>query len=531
MASIDDVSDPPLGASASAVTSGGDTARMSRSETVKDLVMVVVWVAMSDWLLYQSGGYAAWAAFLILSALTLAIAKGSLGAKWLSIALMLFLLACSARLAWCGSGLAVASGIGLLCCLSMTLHGLPPYLTDMLQFLGGVIIGAGSRVAGFRLRSPSVATTPGESSLRWLLPVGLVLLFSAIFVQANPDLSQLVGRQLTTVAERAGEWLMRLDGMEILFWIMSAWLVLGLAYPATTRVLQAREGVRREAVPYTGYKAVRNSLLSVIALFAVYLVFEFMTLWFREFPKGFYYAGYAHEGAAWLTVALALATLLLSIFFRRSTLLDPRVSRLKILAWIWSAENFLLAIAVYNRMAIYIDFNGMTRMRVVGIFGITAVAVGFAWVIVKIARQRDFLWLLRYQLWTVACAVVLYAILPVDYFVHRYNADQILSGKLAPSVQIPTHETSAEGVLPLVALVHTQDPIIRDGIRATLADWYDKAILSEPTTRDWRNQQWVNRELRRRLEQVRSTWEPFLQNERTREQALQAFHAYAYQWY
>ena len=54
------------------------------------------------------------------------------------------------------------------------------------------------------------------------------------------------------------------------------------------------------------YAAVRNTLACVIGLFAVYLAFEFATLWFREFPKGFYYSGYAHQGAAWLTAALAL---------------------------------------------------------------------------------------------------------------------------------------------------------------------------------------------------------------------------------
>ncbi len=46
----------------------------------------------------------------------------------------------------------------------------------------------------------------------------------------------------------------------------------------------------------------------VILIYAVYLAFEFHTLWFRVFPKGFYYSGYAHEGAAWLTIGLVLAT-------------------------------------------------------------------------------------------------------------------------------------------------------------------------------------------------------------------------------
>jgi len=52
------------------------------------------------------------------------------------------------------------------------------------------------------------------------------------------------------------------------------------------------------------FEAFRNTLVTLIALFAVYLVFEISTLWFHEIPQGFYYAGYAHEGAGWLTAAL-----------------------------------------------------------------------------------------------------------------------------------------------------------------------------------------------------------------------------------
>jgi hypothetical protein len=126
---------------------------------------------------------------------------------------------------------------------------------------------------------------------------------------------------------------------------------------------------------------------------------------------------------------------------------------------------------------------------------------------------------------------VLYAILPVDYFVHRYNVHQILSGNLAPSVQIPTHPTSAEGVLPLVALVDAEDAIIRAGVRATLASWYDRLMLSDAGESDWRDLQLADRELRRRLQLVRPAWEPFYQDSFQRQQAMQRFYDYAYQWY
>jgi hypothetical protein len=173
----------------------------------------------------------------------------------------------------------------------------------------------------------------------------------------------------------------------------------------------------------------------------------------------------------------------------------------------------------------------MTRMRVVGLFGITAVVVGFACVIVKIIRQRDFLWLLRYQLGALAFAVFLFAVLPVDYFVQRYNVRQILAGELAPTAQIPTHETSAEGALAWIALIDSSDPLIRDGIRATLAEWYVRTQLPKNLEGDWRNHQLAHRQLRRQLEATRAAWDAYLKDSNKRAVALQVFYDYAYQWY
>ena len=47
----------------------------------------------------------------------------------------------------------------------------------------------------------------------------------------------------------------------------------------------------------------------------------------------------------------------------------------------------VLALAVFNRLFIYISFNGMTRMRIVALYGMSAVAVGFVLVVWKIVAQ------------------------------------------------------------------------------------------------------------------------------------------------
>jgi hypothetical protein len=280
------------------------------------------------------------------------------------------------------------------------------------------------------------------------------------------------------------------------------------------------------------YNAFRNTLLTVIALFGCYLVFEFRTLWFREFPQGFHYSGYAHEGAAWLTFALALATGVLSLVFRGSILADPRLNHLRRLAWIWSALNLIMALAVYNRLFIYVGFNGMSRMRIVGLFGITTVVVGFLWVVWKIARNRDFVWLIRRHLWTLAAAVYLFAIMPVDAIVCRYNVRRILSGDPAPSVQISVHPINAEGILSLLPLVDCQDATIREGVRAMLAERHDEAQSLARTRKrlGWTTWQLADQRVLDELRRQGKRWSS-MSDLGTRREARQKFDAYAYQWY
>jgi len=231
-------------------------------------------------------------------------------------------------------------------------------------------------------------------------------------------------------------------------------------------------------------------------------------------------------------VALALATLVLSLIFRGEVLHDPRLPRLRRLAWAWSLENALLAVAVYHRLFIYINFNGMTRMRTIGLFGMSVVVVGFLLVVWKVAYQHDFVWLLRRQLWALAITVYLYSITPVDMLVHTYNVRQILAGDLAPSVQISVHPIDTAGILVLLPLVECDDAIIREGIRAMLADRYLKAeAQAERRARQgWTSYQIADRLLLEHLGDLRPYWDDYT-DLRERRRTLKRFDEYTYQWY
>jgi hypothetical protein len=217
--------------------------------------------------------------------------------------------------------------------------------------------------------------------------------------------------------------------------------------------------------------------MAVSVLFAVYLVFEFQTLWFRKFPPGFHYSRYTHQGAAWLTAALGIATVTLCLIFHGPVLRDPRLQKLKFWTWIWSIENLILVLAVYHRLWIYIDYNGLSRLRTVGMLGVTSVLIGFLLVMLKISANRSALWLIQRQLVTVTLVGFSFVVLPVDWLIYSYNVRRIRAADLRPIAQITGQKLSTEALQALTALLESPDRVIRDGVRTRMEQW----LLAEAT--------------------------------------------------
>ncbi len=453
--------------------------RVIRAIPRLELLALVLFLVLADLTIYRGAGYAGLMAFVLAAPVLLVLGTKKLPrtlmATWLGVLLLLV----SAKLLWSGTALAGGYGIVLVIAFAMELAGITPFVLHLAGFSLHLLVAGFLRLDDYyKAVQSSRWTIPRAKLLQYGLPLAAVWGFGGIFVMANPDLATQTGDWLRSLSESLGEMFSRFapSWSEGLFWLAMAWIFAGLvkplthsfvptsfSYPPKTRTSETEP---QESAMYPAYF---NTLIAVIVLFVAYLVFEFQTLWLTEFPEGFHYSGYAHEGAAWLTIALALATLVLSMIFRADVLNDPRLPKLRRLAWIWSALNLCLAAAVYHRLMIYVGFNGMTRMRCVGFLGITAVVAGFLLVVQKITTGRDFVWLIRRQLWVVAFAGFLFAVLPVDSLVHRYNVHRILAGDPAPSVQISVHPMDSGGQLELIPLLDADNTIIREGVRAMLA--------------------------------------------------------------
>ena len=203
--------------------------------------------------------------------------------------LALTLLLLGLKLIWGGSLLQIGCGLGLLVCYSMALAGCTPFMPEAIGFLGLMCVGATRRLRAYRIVKPDGSFASQKPGLSVVLPFGMVVCFTTLFVLANPDLATGVSRQLSIAFDSLGRVLTGFNIGEAVLWLVSGFLLLGLLYPARAMLIAEKRPAELDQAPSLSgvYLAYRNTLLSVILLFAVYLVFEFSTLWFRNFPENF----------------------------------------------------------------------------------------------------------------------------------------------------------------------------------------------------------------------------------------------------
>ncbi|MFO1022308.1 MAG: hypothetical protein U0903_16680, partial [Planctomycetales bacterium] len=291
---------------------------------LKEILALLLIVVISDVTLYRGEGFAGLS--FLLAAAPLLLFLGTPHRERGGVLLLLWgmLLLLSARLLWCGFYLTAVVGFALLPCFSIALTGRKPYVPEACAFIPRLLYyGARGSAAYEAVLRKSCRRFTYAAWLTVLLPVAVGMMFSLLFVLANPDLVKSFHGWLSELVEWMLQWFGQNPMWEVVFWGGAAWIAIGLMRPfgdSSVPPLGKLDAIPENADWSTKsdplFSAFRNTLSLVIVLFGAYLVFEFKTLWFRVFPAGFYYSGYAHEGAAWLTVALALATALLSLIFR-----------------------------------------------------------------------------------------------------------------------------------------------------------------------------------------------------------------------
>lgn len=437
---------------------------------IREYVSLFLALVLADVCLYKGGGFAGFALLFFMMPMIVFAGAGMRKRSAASCVIAAFLLIIALRSLYLGNAIITLTGIILIYAFAYSMTGRRILHENTIQaILIMVIMGVRSL---FRY-GKNIKDERGQNRIALIIvPLVFVIVFAFIFIMANPVLKD----SMKDFYNSLDYFIPNIN--RIIFWIVMLILVAGLLRPPYELLT---ENKKSESIPEkkygnhesSHYAITRNTIIALIILFAVYFVFEFYYLWIRPIPDDFRYSEYAHQGAAWLTFALAFATLIIWLVFNKDLMRDDRISNLKKIVWIWCAENFVLALCAFHRTQIYVHYNGFSRMRVLAVFGIATVVAGFILVVWKVAHAKKFKWLIRRQIMALLIALILYLVTPVDYIVTKYNVSRIMKGDYAPTVQIAAHDVGIGGVPALIPLLDSDKEVISEGIAALLRWKYE----------------------------------------------------------
>ncbi len=259
----------------------------------------------------------------------------------------------------------------------------------------------------------------------YVVPIAITLVFAMLLLPANVVLSRIASRGV----ERLLKLCLELDLQRIGFWFLVGAGVYGitrfrlgrpLPCPMPPAMPLPEERHRQEL------RACLATFLCVNALFLVANATDIVYLWGRgTLPEGITFSAYTHRGAYRLVFAVILAAFTIELFLRRGTR-QAEHPLARALAYLFVAQNLLVLAGAAQRLSLYADAYGLTRLRAATALWLALVAIGLVLVAIRIRRGHTLLFLLEANTRSAILALSLWAVLDVDGFVARFNVERHL---------------------------------------------------------------------------------------------------------
>jgi len=347
----------------------------------------------------------------------------------------------------------------------------------------------------------------------WLASIFLGIVFLSIFRMGNPILDLWMVKLENVVTGWERDFLNTFEAVpsHLLFILFMVWMSVVALLP------KVRANIWRRACTVTGSSFAElwpQGMSRKTFAFKCLLILNVVTLapnlldlgvlWFgQELPEGVKYVTYAHEGVAWLTFSVLAATAVLALLVpsRFSTL----SSGIRVLGWLYIGQNLFMGLGSFRRLQLYVDFNGLTILRVIGFVGIFAVLACLLVVVLAKFKEKDGLWVLRTQTAIMSSLIFLLVALPMDNSIAKFNVQRILNGMERPSVQLLAQPWGPSACVALLPLLEGENTLIRRGTAALLLtrlEDFKKDLHTQ--NQDWRSWTYSLDSSVQRLEEKRS---------------------------
>jgi hypothetical protein len=404
---------------------------------------------------------------------------------------------------------------------------------SLLESLFGTVkscVYAPARLVGhlvtFRATSRTMGRQPFPAKVV-IIPLAVSFVFLLVFAAANP----VVAREFTKVWDHLADLLTRLSDYlnvgRFLFWcgwllVFAALIRPALCSAVADRLMELDAPLKPGEVTRqseTNFLAAFVTLICVNVVFAGYNGMDAIYLYFKTtLPTGITWTAYTHAGCGWLTFGLFLSTVVLGFIFWNELNFQLRSNLLKRLAYLWIAQNAVLAVGTLRRIAMYIDYSGLTHLLLTGVYGSLLVMAGLAIMALKVHANRNAIWLLRRYVAAFATGLTVLVLTPHGLVCASYNVPRIQAEKPHAMWPIVLKELPPDALPSLIPLLDyrrrdgdaAKETLVREGIAAILGQ--NLVRLEQAETLPWSQWQasswWALKHLRTARKKIYGTVPP-----------------------
>ena len=261
----------------------------------------------------------------------------------------------------------------------------------------------------------------------WVLPLGVSLVFIGLFADANPIISDWLAAIADIDTPRPGR---------VFFWFAAAFLCWPFIRPRLALLGPPSPTIYPDLVPAASWtidglfstSAVVRSLIIFNAIFAVQTILDAIYLWGGQaLPGGMTYAQYAHRGAYSLVAAALLAAGFVLIAMRPASK-SARIPFVRILVHAWVAQTIILVGASVWRTCLYVSIYSLTYLRVAALVWMALVAIGLAWITLRLMWGKSNAWLIKVNLLTAMGVLYIFCFVDVGGAIARFNVEHSRAG-------------------------------------------------------------------------------------------------------
>ncbi|MDZ4789863.1 MAG: DUF4173 domain-containing protein [Hyphomicrobiales bacterium] len=352
---------------------------------------------------------------------------------------------------------------GLMMLAGVDRRGLPGSALDWLAHL--MLYGVNAltplvRDADTVMRSRRRAGRPsfGADTLAWIAPIVLGAVFIGLFALSNPIIDG---------------WLKAIDlrsaGDAVSFKRIAFWALVFTGYWTILRPVRLRFASRNTAKfggtedfgPLLGKSAVLRGLLLFNLIFLAPNALDAFYIWAGiPLPPGLSYAKYAHRGAYPLIITALIAGGFVLIVMRPGSSIEDSVAVRRFI-YLWLAQNIFLVASSILRTVNYVEIYSLTYFRLYALIWMGMVALGLAFLAVKILRRKPNLWLLNANALVVVAVFYASCFIDVGGHIAMYNVKHAREvGGGGPSLDLTYLRSIGQSSLPAL-------------------QWYQQNILNE----------------------------------------------------